>query len=182
MSRLRFVIFMIVLSLGVHSLSAKKEVISLKVKLSGGKSTVVPKKQREGAVAFLESTLNYQEFPEEVDFSDIVDPFYPEEEEVIVEVVEIQEVATPKPEIINPMDVMKRAGDALKAQVRGTLTAGGNTFITTADGSFIGVGKEIPITFKNKTFLVTVETVSDKSFTLLLDNVRRRVSILDAAR
>ncbi|MGB0370979.1 MAG: hypothetical protein ACPGN3_06470 [Opitutales bacterium] len=163
----------------------EEKVISLQIRLSGSKNQVVSAKQRARALEIVESALQNVHLKGVDSMDGVVDPFYPEqpEEEVVVVVREVLEIEPePEPVGIDPMDVLKSAGEELKGRVRGTLSAGANTFITTADGSFIGVGTEIPYRFEDESFVLTVDQVSDKFFTIRLENVRRRVSILDAAR
>ncbi|MEM7672971.1 MAG: hypothetical protein AAF212_06485, partial [Verrucomicrobiota bacterium] len=155
------------------------------IKLSGGKSHVVSLKQRAQAIEFLEEILSPEYNAEEPAFEDLKDPFYPESEEepeLIPEPVVMVVPKEPEPTEVDPMDVLESAGEELKSRIRGTLSAGSNFFVTTADGTFIGAGSEIPFTFQDETYIIVVERVSDESFTLLLQNLRRRVSILDAAR
>lgn len=154
---------------------------SLKIKVTSSKEHVLPAKRRTAAIDFVNSILNYQSTIQEFGILEVRDPFYPAKEpaeetpKVVTERVEV----VAEPEQVAPEAVLKEAAGVLKSQIKGTLQAGSKIFLTTADGSFIGVGSEIPFSYKTQTHLLRVEAVSEKSFTLRLGSLKRRVSILD---
>ena len=165
----------------VSTSHSQEKPIELEVKLGGSAKVVVAVSQRERAVSFLEQILNL-ETPLEADvLTKIIDPFYPEQEEP-GEVVVFVPPPVVKPEIpkVDPMEILRQAGDRISNRIRGSLSKGGDKILSTTDGEFIRVGDQIPYSYQNETYILIVEAVTDRFFIISLENTRRSVSILDA--
>lgn len=175
-----------------------KATISLTTKVQAGEGSVLYRKPRQNVVATIKQRLGN---PDSVAFSETVastrDPFVGEAV-AQVDAPEASDLPTPtarptraRPDTaeveaeqprVSAAQVLDRAGSTLQARVSGTLEAGGKLFMIPREGGFISPGSQIPVTEGETTFMVTIESISNRSFLLRLGNIQKRFPILDAAK